>query len=73
MFMVLNLLPILPLDGGRILVSLLPRRAAGAVCAARAVRLPLLAGALLLTNVAQLRAAAAGRRARDALIRAIVL
>ena len=28
MFMVLNLLPLLPLDGGRIMVSLLPQRAA---------------------------------------------
>ena len=37
--MALNLLPILPLDGGRIAVSLLPHRAGDALLAARALRI----------------------------------
>ena len=37
--MALNLLPILPLDGGRIAVSLLPHSLAVELCAARALRL----------------------------------
>ena len=39
MLMALNLIPILPLDGGRIVVSLLPRTLANSLCAARALRL----------------------------------
>ena len=38
MLMALNLLPILPLDGGRVAVSLLPHRIASRLCAARALR-----------------------------------
>ena len=49
-FMFLNLLPILPLDGGRILASLLPRRAAWQYAKLEPLGLPLLV-VLLLTNV----------------------
>jgi len=49
-FMFLNLLPILPLDGGRILASLLPSRAAWQYAKLEPWGLPLLV-VLLLTNV----------------------
>jgi Zn-dependent protease len=49
-FMFLNLLPILPLDGGRILASLLPSRAAWQYARLEPLGLPLLV-VLLLTNV----------------------
>lgn len=49
-FMFLNLLPILPLDGGRILASLLPSRAAWQYAKLEPWGLPLLV-LLLLTNV----------------------
>ena len=49
-FMFLNLLPILPLDGGRILASLLPRRAAWQYARLEPFGVPLLL-ILLFTNV----------------------
>src|SRR5690348_17157442 len=49
-FMFLNLLPILPLDGGRILASLLPSRAAWQYAKLEPLGVPLLV-ILLLTNV----------------------
>jgi len=49
-FMFLNLLPILPLDGGRILASLLPNRVAWQYSRLEPWGLPLLV-LLLLTNV----------------------
>src|SRR5918996_945176 len=49
-FMFLNLLPILPLDGGRILASLLPSRAAWQYAKLEPLGLPLLV-ILLLPNV----------------------
>lgn len=49
-FMFLNLLPILPLDGGRILASLLPNRVSGQYARLEPWGLPLLV-LLLLTNV----------------------
>jgi Zn-dependent protease len=49
-FIFLNLLPILPLDGGRILASLLPSRAAWQYAKLEPFGLPLLV-ILLLTNV----------------------
>jgi Zn-dependent protease len=70
-FMFLNLLPILPLDGGRILASLLPSRAAWQYAKLEPWGLPLLV-VLLLTNVLNfVLEPLVG--ASDALIRAIVL
>ena len=70
-FMFLNLLPILPLDGGRILASLLPNRAAWQYAKLEPWGLPLLM-LLLLTNVLNfVLEPLVG--ASDALIRAIVL
>jgi Zn-dependent protease len=70
-FTFLNLLPILPLDGGRILASLLPRRAAWQYAKLEPWGLPLLV-VLLLTNVLNfVLAPLVG--ASGALIRAIVL
>jgi Zn-dependent protease len=69
-FMFLNLLPILPLDGGRILASLLPSRAAWQYAKLEPWGLPLLI-LLLLTNVLNfVLEPLVG--ASDALIRAIV-
>jgi Zn-dependent protease len=70
-FMFLNLLPILPLDGGRILASLLPSRAAWQYAKLEPLGLPLLV-ILLLTNVlGVVLEPLVG--VSDALIRAIVL
>jgi len=70
-FMFLNLLPILPLDGGRILASLLPSRAAWQYSKLEPWGLPLLV-VLLLTNVLNdVLGPLVG--VSDALIRAIVL
>jgi Zn-dependent protease len=49
-FLCLNLLPILPLDGGRILVSLLPQRMAWQYARLEPWGLPVLV-LLLMTNV----------------------
>jgi len=69
-FMFLNLLPILPLDGGRILTSLLPSRAAWRYAKLEPWGLPLLL-LLLVTNVLSfVLGPLVG--ASDALIRAIV-
>jgi Zn-dependent protease len=69
-FMFLNLIPILPLDGGRIMASLLPRRAAWQYARIEPWGLPVLV-LLLLTNVLGfLIEPLLG--ASDALIRAIV-
>ena len=69
-FMFLNLLPILPLDGGRILASLLPSRAAWQYSRLEPWGLPLLV-LLLVTNVLSfVLDPLVG--ASDALIRAIV-
>ena len=69
--MFLNLLPILPLDGGRIVTSLLPNRAAWQYARLEPWGLPLLV-ILLLTNVLSfVLSPLVG--ASDALIRAIVL
>ena len=70
-FMFLNLLPILPLDGGRILASLLPSRAAWQYARLEPLGLPLLV-ILLLTNVLSVVLEPLVG-ASDALIRAIVL
>jgi Zn-dependent protease len=70
-FMFLNLLPILPLDGGRIVASLLPSRAAWQYAKLEPWGLPLLV-LLMLTNVLNfVLEPLVG--ASDALIRAIVL
>lgn len=69
-FMFLNLLPILPLDGGRIVASLLPTRAAWQYARLEPFGLPLLV-LLLVTNVlGVLLEPLVG--ASDALIRALV-
>jgi Zn-dependent protease len=69
-FMFLNLLPILPLDGGRIVASLLPTRAAWRYSKLEPFGLPLLV-LLLLTNVLSfVLGPLVG--ASDALIRALV-
>jgi Zn-dependent protease len=69
-FMFLNLLPILPLDGGRILASLLPHRAAWRYAKLEPWGLPVLI-LLLLTNVLGfVLGPLVG--ASDALIRALV-
>lgn len=70
-FMALNLLPILPLDGGRILASLLPSRAAWQYAKLEPWGLPLLV-LLLLTNVLNVVLEPLVG-VSDALIRAIVL
>jgi Zn-dependent protease len=70
-FMFLNLLPILPLDGGRILASLLPSRAAWQYAKLEPWGLPLLV-VLLLTNVLNIVLEPLVG-VSDALIRAIVL
>lgn len=71
LFMFLNLLPILPLDGGRIVASLLPNRAAWQYAKLEPWGLPVLV-LLLLTNVLSfLLEPLIG--ASDALIRAILL
>ncbi len=69
-FMFLNLLPILPLDGGRILASLLPSRAAWQYAKLEPWGLPLLL-LLLVTNVLSFMLEPLVG-ASDALIRAIV-
>jgi Zn-dependent protease len=69
-FMFLNLLPILPLDGGRILASLLPSRAAWQYAKLEPWGLPLLL-LLLVTNVLGFMLEPL-LGASDALIRAIV-
>ena len=70
-FTFLNLIPILPLDGGRIMASLLPRRAAWQYARLEPWGLPLLV-LLLVTNVLGfVLQPLVG--ASDALIRAIVL
>ena len=70
-FMFLNLLPILPLDGGRILASLRPSRAAWQYARLEPLGLPLLV-ILLLTNVLSVVLEPLVG-VSDALIRAIVL
>ena len=70
-FMFLNLIPILPLDGGRILASLLPSRAAWQYARLEPLGLPLLV-ILLLTNVLSVVLEPLVG-VSDALIRAIVL
>ena len=70
-FMFLNLIPILPLDGGRIVASLLPSRAAWQYAKLEPLGLPILV-LLLLTNMLNfLLEPLVG--VSDALIRAIVL
>ena len=70
-FMFLNLLPILPLDGGRILASLLPSRAAWQYAKLEPLGLPLLVILLLTNMLSVVLEPLVG--ASDALIRAIVL
>jgi Zn-dependent protease len=69
-FMFLNLLPILPLDGGRVVASLLPTRAAWRYSKLEPFGLPLLV-LLLVTNVLSIVLGPLVG-ASDALIRALV-
>ena len=71
-FMVLNLLPILPLDGGRILASLLPSRAAGSSPSSSPGTCRCCC-CCCSTNVLNVGARARWCGVSDALIRAIVL
>ena len=71
LFMFLNLLPVLPLDGGRILASLLPSRAAGQYAKLEPLVLPLLVILLLTNTLSVVLEPVVG--VSDALIRAIVL
>ena len=71
LFMFLNLLPVLPLDGGRILASLLPSRAAGQYAKLEPLGLPLLVILLLTNTLSVVLEPVVG--VSDALIRAIVL
>jgi len=49
-FMALNLLPILPLDGGRVVVSLLPRPLAGSFARLEPFGLPILLGLVVISS-----------------------
>jgi Zn-dependent protease len=69
-FMFLNLLPILPLDGGRIVASLLPSRAAGRYAKLEPWGIPLLLILLVTNGLDFLLRPLIG--ASDALIRAMV-
>ena len=69
-FMFLNLLPILPLDGGRIVASLLPRRAAGRYARLEPWGIPLLLILLVTNGLSFLLGPLID--ASDALIRAMV-
>jgi Zn-dependent protease len=69
-FMFLNLLPILPLDGGRIVASLLPSRAAGRYAKLEPWGIPLLLVLLVTNGLDFLLRPLIG--ASDALIRAMV-
>jgi Zn-dependent protease len=49
-FMALNLLPILPLDGGRVVVSLLPAPLAGSFARLEPFGLPILLGLVVISS-----------------------
>lgn len=71
LFMFLNLLPILPLDGGRILASLLPARLSWRYSKLEPWGLPVLLLLLATNGLAAILSPIAG--ASDAIIRALVL
>jgi Zn-dependent protease len=70
LFMALNLIPILPLDGGRVLASLLPPRMAQQYARLEPFGLPILLVLLATNGLAFLLGPVAG--ATDAIIRALV-